>query len=121
MTKKGKDQYEDFYERAFLTVDIDKIYEEGGAISIQNFFNASKNNIKDKEYYKALKYKVSKAKKYKDWTLGGMLWDRYFKDERLTQNKINRIIVKKGESFIFKGTTYKGGMFVPKDYIIKRY
>lgn len=114
MTKKGKDTYEDFYERAFTTVDIDKIYEEGGSVNISNFMKTAKENIKDKGYFKVLKYKVKGRK----WTVGGLMWDRYFRDENITQNKIDRIIVRTGHRFEFRGKTYKGGMFVPKAYLM---
>jgi len=116
MTKKGKDQYEDFYERAYTDIDIDKIYEEGGSLNISNFMQSSKKHIKDKGYFKVLKYNVKKRK----WTVGGLLWDRYFKDEKITQNVVNRIIVKTGERFTFRGKVYKGGAYVPKTYFTKK-
>jgi len=118
MPKKNvEDQYEDFYERAFSDVDIDKIYEEGGAINISNFMSAAKDNIKDAGYFRVLKYTVKKTQRYR--SVGGLLWERYFKDENIRKNVKDRVIVNTGKKFEFEGKEYKGGMFVPKSYLVK--
>lgn len=117
MTKKGKDHYEDFYERAFSRQDVDEIYAAGGGSSISKFMKVSSKNVDSKGYISAMK-KRAKAGKHKGWTLGGIIWDKFFKDGNITQTKTDRVVFAKGFKKEIKGKEYKGGMFVPQSYFL---
>jgi len=129
LTKKGEDPYEDFYERAFSDVDVQKILEAGGFQSIKAFFQESKGHTKNNDYWKAMwqhpkrkeitgVYYWNRAKEKK--TLGRCIYEKFFEQQDLTLNSAKRVIVAKGYTIKHSGKTYKGGMFVPKSLIQKR-
>ena len=53
-------------------------------------------------------------------TLGQAIFLRYFEDKQITQNKVSRTIVRTGEKIEWNNKTYKGGQYLPKDYLARR-
>ena len=111
--------YEDFYERTFKDHQIllNEIYNEGGSTSLNKFKETSKGKISS-GYYEAM-FERKKVKQ-KD-KLGTEIFERFIKKENITLNSKNRIIVRTGYKFQFGNKTYKGGMYVPKQYFTRRY
>ena len=110
MSRSRADSYEDFYERAFSTGDVTKIFEEGGGISFNNFFEASKDNIKNGDYHRAM----FQSK------LGQKIFKTFFRSDDLTQNVRSKAIVRSGFKINFGGKIYRGGQFIPKALIAER-
>ena len=110
MSRSRVEAYEDFYERAFSTVDITKIFEEGGGLSFNNFFQASKDNIKNGDYHRSMF----------ESRLGQKIFKVFFRSDDLTQNRANKAIVRSGFRIDFRGKLYKGGQFIPKSLIQER-
>ena len=109
----SKEKYEDFYQRAFMDADIDAILEAGGGLNYNNFVIASKNNIKDSDYHKAMV----------QCRLGGEIFKRYFAQEgfqAIQTPRGQRIQIKKGYSYELEGKKYKAGQFAPKQLYKKR-
>lgn len=114
--KQRLDSYADFYDRAFSTVDVESILEEGGSESLETFKEKSKGKT-PKDFHDVMFNR--KKVKQRD-SLGQEIWARFFRNEHITKNRIGRIIVRTGESFKFKGKIYKGGQFVPKAFLARR-
>lgn len=122
LKKKEIDKYEDFYERAFSTANIDEILSKGGGAEFQTFKTESKTNTKNLDMWNAMfnrKIKTLRTTR-KTSTLGQAIFLRYFEDGQITQNKSNRTIVRTGERIEWNNKTYKGGMYLPKAYLSRR-
>lgn len=116
--RKRLEKYEDFYERAFSEADVNKIYKEGGGISYDSFKTESRGRTKNKDYYETMFNRKKVKRKDK---LGFEIFKRFFAQQRITQNRAKRIIVRTGYKFQFRGKIYKGGMFVPRAYLARRH
>lgn len=114
--KKAKiNSYIAFYDRAFETKDIDEILEQGGQTSLENFKQVSKKSVRNLDYWNAM-FNTGKVK----GNLGKEMFERFFKNESVTQNSLGRVVIRAGKSIKFRDKTYKGGQFVPKDYFARR-
>ncbi len=110
------ERYEDFYSRAFTTVDIDEILAQGGGASLESFKDKSRGKA-SKDFHDVMfnRKKVKKAD-----ALGKEIWARFFRNENITRNKVGRVIVRKGHSFEFRDKIFKGGQFVPRAFLARR-
>ena len=117
MPKRGVDQYSDFFERAFSERDIEEILEEGGQTSLGNFKKISRDKNRDNGFWEAMFNKKNKSAR---GNLGTKIFQKFFEDGQVTVNKAERIIVRTGEKTTFKGKTYKGGQFLPKDFFKRK-
>ncbi len=111
------ERYEDFYSRAFTDVDVEEILSQGGGASLEAFQEKSKGNIKSADFHKVM---FEREKVTKKNSLGTEMWERFFRNEDITQNVRGRIITRKGHTFEFRGKTYKGGQFVPRAFLARR-
>jgi len=123
MSKKIKleqrlERYEDFYNRAFSTVDVDKILKEGGGANLEEFKQQSRGAT-TQEYHDVMFNRILKTGKTSD-KLGKNIFARFFEMENITKNKANRLIVRTGTTLTFKGKTFKGGQFIPTLALAKR-
>lgn len=120
---KRIEKYEDFYDRCFSTTDINEIYGKGGGASLNDFKEQSKGKTSDKSYWEAMFNRTVKKNGVtkKSDKLGQEVYKRFFENETITKNKVGRIIIRTGYKATFKGKTYKGGMFVPRAFLARRY
>ena len=121
--EKRIEKYEDFYNRSFSTADIDEIYEKGGGASLEDFKTISKGKTSDRGYWEAMFNRPVKkdGKTTRSEKLGKEIYGRFFQNETITKNKIGRVIVRTGQKATFKGKVYKGGMFLPKAFLTRKY
>lgn len=148
LTSKQENSYNRFFVNAFTDADIDEIIESGGATSKENFISKAKDNIKDPDYWNALFKKGDRDRTFKGrdgkvrkskfqasyGTLGEAIYNNYFASlgdarVKLTEYKrtgktktffVVRKTVSKGERISFGGKLYKGGMFLPKAFKIRK-
>jgi len=118
LSKKDEDSYEDFYERTFNKVNIDKILEQGGGADFQTFKQEAKGNIQI-DLWNAMFDRTVKGK-VKSQNLGQAMFLRRFEDGQITVNKSQRVVVRTGERIDFNEKVYKGGQFLPKSYLSRR-
>ena len=112
------ERYEDFYGRAFSVVDVEDILKEGGSADLSSFEDATRGKTPSGFHEAMFKRKVKGETSNK---LGKEIFRRFFENERITRNKVGRIITRTGVTFTFKGKTYKGGSFVPRSFLARRY
>lgn len=116
MANNRVDGYEDFYKRSFQDVDIREIFKQGGGTDFRDFKDASRNNIASLDHWEVM---FEKKKGRKD-ELGKEIFKRFFDVSGLIRKNVrDRTIVQKGKILTHKGKTYKGGQFLPKDFIIE--
>jgi len=116
--KRRLEKYEDFYDRAFTTQNIDEILQAGGGESLETFKAETRNKTKNKDYWDVMFNRPKAKDKQK---LGNEVYKRFFANEAITKNKSGRIIVRSGETIKFHEKVYKGGQFVPRSYLARRY
>lgn len=118
MSKKDRfSDYEDYYQRAFEEKDIDELLKDGAFFEYDTFKKSAKKNVKQGYYSPMFDNKSTK----KPDVLGKKIFELFFEKRNITRNKSNRLIVAKGQSFTYNNKTYKGGMFIPKDYFKSRF
>lgn len=115
---KRADDYTDFYERFTATIDIDEFLEEGAGASFQNFRDLSSKKG-DAGYHKVMFNRRVKAGTSSK--LGEEIWHRFVKDGRIAVDNKGRLHLGKGLTETHRGKIYKGGNYLPKTILARRF